>query len=148
MVDYRGILPSLQLTHGNHPIDSGPPALDNAGHSRAFRSRLFKRRRRVGKTSPSLSSLREVVFGEIVASPDGTVNTAHVEGVDLDLIIKPFGREGTVKTVRDFTIGAAQLHFGMQVEKLGRVHVALDADSITALVKVRTRLWGTLVRAP
>jgi hypothetical protein len=61
-----------------------------------------------------------VNFGEITARPDGFVDTSKVEGVDPDLIIKPFHQKGVVNSVRVFTINAFNHHHGMQaVERFG-----------------------------
>jgi len=61
-----------------------------------------------------------VSFGQITAHPDGTVDTSRVEGVDGDLIIKPFNQKGTVVSLRVFTINALNHHHGMQaVERFG-----------------------------
>jgi hypothetical protein len=61
-----------------------------------------------------------VFFGSITASPDGSVDTASVEGVDADLIIKPFHQKGAVISLREFTNNAMNHHHGMQsVERFG-----------------------------
>lgn len=61
-----------------------------------------------------------VSFGQITAFPDGTVDTSRVEGVDSDLIIKPFNQKGTVVSLRVFSINAMNHHHGMQaVERFG-----------------------------
>lgn len=61
-----------------------------------------------------------VNFGQITALPDGTVDTSRVEGVDSDLIIKPFNQKGTVVSLRVFSINAMNHHHGMQaVERFG-----------------------------
>ncbi len=63
---------------------------------------------------------KEINFGEITAFPNGTVDTSNVEGVDADLIIKPFHQKGVVNSVRVFTVNAFNHHHGMQaVERFG-----------------------------
>src|SRR5215813_12875267 len=62
-----------------------------------------------------------VNFGQITANPDGSFDTSKVEGVDADLIIKPFHQKGVVNSVRVFTINAYNHHHGMEaVERFGR----------------------------
>ena len=39
-------------------------------------------------------------FGSLVAHPDGSVNTGGVEGVDANLVIKPFSQKGVVESLR------------------------------------------------
>jgi mono/diheme cytochrome c family protein len=61
-----------------------------------------------------------VHFGRITAHPNGNVDTSKVEGVDTDLIIKPFHQKGVVNSVRVFTNNAMNHHHGMQsVERFG-----------------------------
>jgi hypothetical protein len=46
--------------------------------------------------------------------------TSGIEGVDDDLVVRPFGRKGDNATVRQFDVGAFQFHMGMQpVEAVG-----------------------------
>lgn len=59
-------------------------------------------------------------FGQITCSPSGDVDTSQVEGVDPDLIIKPFHQKGVVVSVRQFTVNAFNHHHGLQaVERFG-----------------------------
>ena len=61
-----------------------------------------------------------VSFGWIVARPDGTFDASRLEGVDPDLIIKPFGAKGVVISLREFTINALNQHHGIQaIERFG-----------------------------
>lgn len=61
-----------------------------------------------------------VFFGSITANPDGSVDTENVEGVDADLVIKPFHQKGAVISLREFTNNAMNHHHGMQsVERFG-----------------------------
>ena len=67
-----------------------------------------------------------VGFGSIVADADGAIDTSQLQGVDDDLIVRPFGRKGEFATTRDFDIEAMQFHFGMQpVEVVGQ---GVDGD--------------------
>ncbi len=58
-----------------------------------------------------------VNFGTITAFPDGSVDTSAVEGVDADLIIKPFHQAGVVISIREFTDNAMNHHHGMQADE-------------------------------
>jgi hypothetical protein len=55
-----------------------------------------------------------VDFGDIIAMPNGDIDTSRVEGVDADLVVAPFGRKGENDTVREFDFGAMAFHIGMQ----------------------------------
>jgi hypothetical protein len=63
-----------------------------------------------------------VDFGTIVATADanGAVTFDHsgVEGVDPDLVVRPFGWKGFVTTLRNFDLAAANSGMGMQGEEL------------------------------
>lgn len=56
----------------------------------------------------------EVGFGYLTARPDGTLDVAEVDGVDGDLVIKPFGWKGTFGSIRDAAEDALLVHHGMQ----------------------------------
>jgi hypothetical protein len=66
-----------------------------------------------------------IAFGTI-RYDGGALDTSAVEGVDPDLVVRPFGRKGEFASVRDFDLGALEFHFGMQpVERVGE---GVDAD--------------------
>lgn len=68
-----------------------------------------------------------VSFGEITVLPDGRVDPAGIEGVDWDLIVKPFHQKGAVVSLREFTNNATNHHHGIQsVERFGE---GSDADN-------------------
>ncbi len=84
-----------------------------------------------------------VGFGGITAWPDGTFDTSKVEGVDSDLIIKPFMQKGVIVSLREFVVKALNQHFGMQaVERFGDdedpdadgVREEITRGDVTALV--------------
>jgi hypothetical protein len=58
-----------------------------------------------------------VSFGQLTAMPDGTVDTSECEGVDHDLVVKPFHQAGVVVSLREFTVNAMNHHHGMQAEE-------------------------------
>ncbi len=79
------------------------------------------RRQALAKPGMVISLVSKGVrFGTLVADASGTLDLSQVEGVDADLVVKPFGRKGDKTTAREFSIGAMQFHFGMQpVEVVG-----------------------------
>jgi len=69
-------------------------------------------------------------FGRITVLPDGRVDPTEIEGVDWDLIIKPFHQKGAVVSIREFTNNAMNHHHGMQsVERFG-AGVDPDLDGV------------------
>jgi CxxC motif-containing protein (DUF1111 family) len=57
---------------------------------------------------------KDVSFGTITAMPEGTVDLSKIDGVDQDLVVKPFGWKGNVDKLRRFGEDAARIHFGVQ----------------------------------
>ena len=90
-----------------------------------------------------------VNFGSIAAGPDGVLDTSGVEGVDTDLIIRPFHQKGAVVSLREFANNATIQHHGMlSIEQAGEGEDP-DADGyvneltrgdITALVLFQATL--------
>ncbi len=72
-------------------------------------------------------SAKGVSFGSITARPDGTFDTTGVQGVDADLVIRPFHQKGVVVSLREFTNNANNHHHGMQsVERFGVARTGSD----------------------
>ncbi|TMA39460.1 MAG: hypothetical protein E6J79_03375 [Deltaproteobacteria bacterium] len=69
-------------------------------------------------------------FGSITVSCDGTVDTSAIEGIDKDLIVKPFQWKGSKKFIRDFVRGAATNEIGMQGVELVGEGVDGDGDGV------------------
>lgn len=55
-----------------------------------------------------------VSFGTITVDPFGTMIFGNLQGIDTDLIVKPFGWKGREATLRRFVEGGFRVHFGMQ----------------------------------
>jgi hypothetical protein len=73
---------------------------------------------------------KDVSFGEIIAHADGSTDLSHVEGVDQDLILKPFHQKGVVISLRQFTINAYNAHHGMQAAERFGDGVDFDHDGV------------------
>lgn len=59
-------------------------------------------------------------FGHLTASPDGMVAMNELDGVDMDLVIRPFTQKGVMTSLRQFTVNAMNQHEGMEaVERFG-----------------------------
>jgi hypothetical protein len=71
-----------------------------------------------------------VSFGTLVMYPDGRIDPREIEGVDWDLLVKPFHQKGAVVSLRDFSNTAMNQHHGMQsVERFGK-DVDPDKDGV------------------
>jgi hypothetical protein len=76
-----------------------------------------------------------IYFGTI-RHENGTLDTTDVEGVDDDLVVRPFGRKGEFATVRGFDLGALQFHMGMQPVELVGAGVDDDRDGVADEIDV------------
>jgi hypothetical protein len=125
--------------NGFAEIDDGrfinPPFLFGSGGVEALGKEMtadlqeLKRRAREhpGTVVPLVS--KGVHFGEI-AYVDGGFDTSRVEGVDADLVVKPFGRKGEFATVRGFDLEALAFHLGMQAAEVVGEDVDADGDGV------------------
>jgi CxxC motif-containing protein (DUF1111 family) len=59
-----------------------------------------------------------VHFGTLTIAADGSVDTSKVEGVDADLVVKPFGWKGSFASLRDAAEDALLIHHGMESDFL------------------------------
>ncbi|MFN8473039.1 MAG: di-heme oxidoredictase family protein [Anaerolineae bacterium] len=75
-----------------------------------------------------------VSFGRITVNPDGTLDTHEVQGLDADLVVKPFSAKGTVATLREFTQDAAERHLGLRTVEGKATDGELTSADLTALV--------------
>ncbi|HUJ79352.1 MAG TPA: di-heme oxidoredictase family protein [Nitrospiria bacterium] len=79
-----------------------------------------------GKNVTQAMTAKGIGFGSIIAHPDGSVDTTRLQGVDPDLVVRPFQWKGSFATIRDFVRDAANNELGMQAVEL--VGDGLDGD--------------------
>ena len=80
------------------------------------RAALLKAREIQQPVSAELNA-KGIDFGSLIAYPDATVDPSGIDGVDFDLIIKPFTQKGVVRSLRHFTLSAMNQHAGMQASE-------------------------------
>lgn len=69
---------------------------------------------RVSLTSKGIS------FGHLTLHPDGFVDLSELEGIDQDLLVRPFSQKGVFTSIRQFSVNALNAHHGIQaVERFG-----------------------------
>ncbi len=73
---------------------------------------------------------KSVDFGRITVLPDGRVDPSGIEGVDWDLIVKPFHQKGAVVSLREFTNNALNHHHGIQSTERFGVGTDPDGDGV------------------
>ena len=71
-------------------------------------------------------SAKGIDFGAITAHPNGFVYTSEVEGVDGDLIVRPFSQKGVFRSLREFNNDAMIHHHG--IENYERIGSYKDGD--------------------
>ena len=72
-----------------------------------------------------------VSFGSIVLDPvTNELDLSGIEGIDEDLVVKPFGRKGEFASVRAFDVEALQFHMGMQPTEVVGDNVDGDGDGV------------------
>lgn len=55
-----------------------------------------------------------VSFGQLTANPDGFIDISEIDGIDFDLVVRPFSQKGVFTSLRQFSINAMNAHHGMQ----------------------------------
>ena len=82
--------------------------------------------------APARRELRAkgVSFGAVTVLPDGRVDPREIEGVDWDLVVRPFHQKGAVASLRDFTNNALNQHHGIQSSERAGRGVDLDGDGV------------------
>lgn len=102
-------------------------------------------------------SAKGIDFGAITAHPNGFVYTSEVEGVDGDLIVRPFSQKGVFRSLREFNNDAMLHHHG--IENYERVGSFIDRDGdgvinemtpgdATALVAFLVSLTAPIPKVP
>lgn len=64
------------------------------------------------------------------------LDTSNVQGIDHDLVVRPFGRKGEFSSVRGFDLEAMLFHFGMQPEEVVGTDNDSDGDGVVNEVLV------------
>ncbi len=82
------------------------------------RSALAMKAASSGKAARGDLVAKGISFGKLTVKPDGSVDPAEIEGVDADLVIRPFGWKGNMATVRDAVEDELLLHHGMESDHL------------------------------
>ncbi|TCD14948.1 di-heme oxidoredictase family protein [Oricola cellulosilytica] len=86
----------------------------------AIRRDALRKARANGEPVSARLVTKGVDFGALTAMPDGIVDLEEINGVDTDLVIRPFSQKGVMTSLRQFTVNAMNHHHGMQAaERFG-----------------------------
>jgi hypothetical protein len=130
---------SLDFSHCNErnpPSIFGDGPLEVASREMSFALMAIRDAAKAEAASSGQPVTKDLVakgvsFGKITALPSGKIDPSKIEGIDWDLIVKPFGWAGTSVSTRGNATGGMNLHFGMQPrEKFGR-NTDPDGDGVT-----------------
>ncbi len=82
-----------------------------------LRSTALRNARNSSQTNTIDLITKGVNFGSLKVSPDGTIDFTGLEGIDQDLVIRPFSQKGVMTSLRQFTVNALNHHHGMQADE-------------------------------
>lgn len=122
--DFDSINPQFSNERGtNHLFGAGLIELlarEMSTELRAIRQNSLKTARKNNDTVRQELVTKGVSYGYITAQPDGILKLDEINGVDTDLVIRPFSQKGVMTSLRQFTVNAANHHHGMQAtERFG-----------------------------
>jgi hypothetical protein len=131
-----GVIANIILNNVRNPRSAlGSGVLQRLGEEmtadlQAIRDAALSEAQRAGHNVTRDVVTKGISFGHITATASGRVMTNQVEGVNSDLVVRPFGWKGDTRTLRDFALFATLFHHGMQaVERVGR-NVDGDGDGV------------------
>ncbi len=81
----------------------------------ALRDGALRGAKREGKAQTVALESKGVSFGTLTADPAGALDLSGIEGVDRDLVVKPFGWKGHAHSLRDVVRDELWSHHGMQL---------------------------------
>ncbi len=152
--------------------ERGTPALNGSGfvellareitaELRAQRRAAAAKARTSGRKLRIALSAKNISFGHLTLHPDGFMDVSELEGIDQDLVVRPFSQKGVFTSLRQFTINALNAHHGLQaVERFGARHTGsadfdkdgvsdeIGAGNITALVVFQALLPPPIAALP
>jgi mono/diheme cytochrome c family protein len=74
---------------------------------------------------------KTIRYGFLTASPDGTVDTSEIVGVDPDLRVRPFFHHGGTISIREFVVGALNAEMGLEAVDLDLLAASQGAAIVT-----------------
>src|SRR5262249_19558660 len=81
---------------------------------RAIRAQALAQAHARGRSVAKRLTSKGIDYGALTASPDGTVDTSRVSGVDADLRVRPFFAHGGQFSLRGFVVGALNDEMGLR----------------------------------
>ena len=151
--------PELETTKTNcDPV----PVMSEAITDKSVLKKLIKRklaklnRRFIAITKAQLIYSDGKHFGTYSTMKDKqatlVLDTSKLEGIDGDLVVKPFGRKGNNITTRDFDCGALRFHMGMEPVEIVGQDIDHDGDGVKNEITISElsalSIYNTTTRRP
>ena len=92
-------------------------AREMTGDLQAQRTAALAASRARGQAVRAELVTKGVAFGHLTAQPDGSVGLDELDGIDADLVLRPFSHKGVIPSLRHFTITALNTHHGIQASE-------------------------------
>jgi hypothetical protein len=116
----------------NPPFLFGSGGIELAGKEMTADLQALKLQAMANPGVPVALVTKGVSFGTMVFDTVTGFDMSGVEGIDHDLVVRPFGRKGEFSSIRQFDIGALQFHMGMQADELVGAGVDADGDGVVS----------------
>ncbi|WP_439527151.1 di-heme oxidoredictase family protein [Pannonibacter sp.] len=81
------------------------------------RREALRQARQSGEPVTVALSTKDIAFGKLTAHPDGTLDVIAIDGIDPDLVLRPFSQKGVFASLRQFTVNALNVHHGIQASE-------------------------------
>jgi hypothetical protein len=94
----------------------------------AIRADAIAQARRTGEPVRRELLAKGVSFGFITGQPDGNYGMNEIDGIDRDLVVRPWGQKGVVTSLRTFTINAMNQHHGIEADERFGLRLTGSAD--------------------
>ncbi len=158
-----------------HLLGLGPVealAIEMSAELQSQRDGAVAAARASGKVVRAALESKGVRFGTVTAHPDGTWDASAVEGVDPDLVIRPFGWKGHQATLRAMAEESFRIHLGIvsvhdqnrardaggvapllgdgvwyDIDRDGRM-LEVDEGMLTSMVAYLAQLEAPVIRPP
>jgi len=136
----------------NPPFLFGAGGVEQLGKEMTQDLQLLKAQAQANPGTSVPLVTKGVSFGTLTWNAGTGFDLSGVEGIDGDLVVRPFGRKGEFSSVRAFDVGALQFHLGMQAQELVGAGVDGDGDGVTDEILVGElsvmHIFGTTLERP